>query len=400
MYKNDFKIFETYPELIYLDNAATTQKPDRVIKSITDFYAKSNANVHRGNYTLSEKATQMFEDARCTVAKFINAEVNEVIFTSGTTDSINKICQSLESITNGPILLTEVEHHSNIIPWQQMALKNKLQLEYAKLDSEYRLDLEDLYNKAERLQPSILAITHMSNVTGVINPIKEIISKIKSISPKTLVIVDAAQSAPHIKIDVKELNCDVLAFSGHKIFAPTGIGSLFIKSDLFDKLSPSTFGGGMIKKVDRLDSTWEDRPNNFEAGTPNIEGAIAMAEAIEYIYSIGFERVAEIEKVLTEYFLSKVDSLPQLKLFGPKNTSNRGPVFSFVLEGVHAHDLATVLNDYNIAVRAGHHCTQILHREIFKVPASSRASLTIYNTKEDIDKLFVALKEISVKFKR
>jgi cysteine desulfurase/selenocysteine lyase len=400
MYKNDFKIFTTYPKLIYLDNAATTQKPDRVIKSIVDFYANSNANVHRGNYSLSEKATEMYENARYIVTRFINADINEVIFTSGTTDSINKICLSLENLIDGPILLTEVEHHSNLIPWQQMALKKKSVLEYVKIDSDYRLDLEDLYQKVNKLKPSVLAITHMSNVTGVINPLNEIIAKVKSISPKTLVIVDAAQSVPHIKVDVKEMNCDALAFSGHKCFSPTGIGALFIKDELFNELNPSIFGGGMIKKVERLNSTWEDRPNNFEAGTPNIEGAIAMSKAIEYIKIIGLDEIKRIEDNLTIYFLEKIKDLPEFKLFGPKNINSRGPVFSFILDAVHAHDLATVLNDYNIAVRAGHHCTQILHREIFKVPASSRASLTIYNTKEDIDKLFFALKEIVNKFMR
>jgi cysteine desulfurase/selenocysteine lyase len=400
MYKNDFPLLVNQANLVYLDSAATTQKPQVVLDAIQHFYRNTNANVHRGNYALSELATDTYERARETVAKFINATSNEIIFTSGTTDSINKIALSLgfEIEANSTILLTEAEHHSNLIPWQQLALQHKLNLQYVQLDSEYRLDLNDLYQKVSKYQPAVLAISQMSNVTGVINPLREIISKVRELSKDTIVVVDAAQSIPHMQVDVKDLDCDCLAFSGHKMFAPTGIGVLYVKTSLLNKLQPSVFGGGMIKKVERMNSTWEDIPSNFEAGTPNIEGAIVLASAMDYISEIGYSNIIKEEAELSQYFLEKVAQNTDLTIWGPKSCSNRGPVFSFTINGVHAHDAATILSEYDIAVRAGHHCTQILHREIFKIAASLRASLSIYNTKENIDRLFLALTEVQKKF--
>ena len=405
MYKNNFPILLNNPELIYFDNAATSQKPVQVITAIVDYYENYNANVHRGNYAISEKATEAYESARRKVARFINSEEDEIVFTSGTTDGINKLALSLErhfantSISeNSAIFLTEAEHHSNLIPWQQLALRTNLPLIYIKLTEDFRLDLTDLREKLRQYQPIIFAFSAMSNVTGVVAPVHNIIQLVRKSAPQTVVVVDAAQYAPHVRIDVKDFDCDALVFSGHKMFAPTGIGALYIKSTLFDKLQPVFYGGGMIKKVERIHSSWETAPHNFEPGTPNIEGAISLGTAIDYINSIGFAQIAQIELDLTKYFLEQIKRISEFKLFGPIDTEDRGPVFSFKLDRIHAHDVATLLDQSHIAVRSGHHCTQIMHRELFKVAATTRASLNFINSTDEIDRLMISLREIYVRF--
>ena len=275
MNKTDFPIFSNHKNLTYFDSAASSHKPKIVLDAIMDFYTAGYSNVHRGNYTLSEYATDLFEQTRIKVAQFINADPEEIIFTSGTTDSINKLAQSLNPLIKfDAFVSTEMEHHSNFLPWQQLALKNGTDFRIVKIKKDYTLDLDQLYKFIENDEPGVVALTQMSNVLGTINPIKEIVKEIKWILPDTIVFVDAAQSVPHMKVDVKDLGCDALAFSGHKMFGPTGIGILYIKKELMQKLQPTVYGGGMIKKVERFSATWEDAPHSFEAGTPNIEGVV------------------------------------------------------------------------------------------------------------------------------
>lgn len=401
MNRQDFPIFKNHSKLIYFDSAASSHKPQSVLDSIMDFYTKGYSNVHRGNYTLSEYATDLFEAARKDVATFIGADHEEIIFTSGTTDSINKLAASLKPlIGNTAIVTTVMEHHSNFLPWQQLARQNESLFRIVNIDDNFRLKLNELYDYVESDRPRVIALTQMSNVTGTINPIKEIIAKIRQINPETIIVVDAAQSVPHMKVDVKDLDCDALAFSGHKIFAPTGIGVLFVKKSLLTKLTPTVFGGGMINKVERLNASWANHPTSFEAGTPNIEGVVGLQAAIKYVESIGFEYILKHENELSKYFVDKIAKIDGIKIFGPINMADRGPVFSFAVNNIHPHDLATMLNEYNIAVRAGHHCAQILHREIFKVAASTRVSLSVYNTKDEIDALADAIINIKKRFKR
>jgi len=394
MHKEDFKIFKNHPELIYLDNAASSQKPITVVNAVENFYSESYANVHRGSYSLSEKATQMYEDSREKVKNFINAKnSDQIIFTNGTTSGINMLAYSLETIIpeNAIIVATKMDHHSNFIPWQQLAHRKHGQFKVVGLTTDYILDLNELYTLVEKSKPFIVALPHMSNVLGTINPVNEISSKIHSLSPKTIVVIDAAQSIAHIKIDVQRIGCDALVFSGHKMFGPSGIGILYLSETLVNDLNPSYFGGGMINKVEIEVSTWDTPPHKFEAGTPNIEGAIGLGAAVDYILNIGLKTLCDYEKNLTEYFMDNYRNINDIKLFGPNSLNNRGPVFSFILTGIHSHDLSELLNEDSIAVRSGHHCAQILHKDILKTPATTRVSLSIYNTKNDLDLLFKAL---------
>ena len=392
MNKKDFTIFAKNPNLVYLDSAATAQKPATVIRSLTKFYEQSNANVHRGIYQLSEQATEMFEQARNKVATFIGAGNDEIIFTSGTTQSLNMLADMLGSTLpeGSQILVTEMEHHSNLLPWQQLAQKKKVQLEYANVGTDFRLDLDDLYVKLKTHPTAILALTQMSNVLGTENPIEEIVIEVRKISPETIIVVDGAQAIAHAHINVHHLDVDFYAFSAHKLYGPLGTGILYGKRQLLQKLEPSSYGGGMIARVERQSSTWTDSPARFEAGTPNIVGAIGLGAAIDYIGSLGIEQIVDSEAELTQYFLDLVHSTPGLTLYGPDELAERGPVFSFNLKGIHAHDLAQVLGEQHVAVRAGHHCNQILMNRL-GVPATLRASLGLYNDKADIDKLFDAL---------
>jgi len=395
--KKDFPIFENHPDLVYLDSASTSQKPKKVINAITNFYEKENANIHRGIYTLSEHATQKYQEARKKIAKFINSQSNEIVFTRNTTESINILCHRILPLLEkgkDEILLSEMEHHSNLVPWQQFAKAHNFKLKFIPITDNYELD----YEKAKKLinkKTALLSITHTSNVFGTINNIKQLINLAKK--QKALTVIDAAQSVSHIKIDVKDLDCDFLAFSSHKTFGPLGIGILYGKANHLEKLSPFLFGGGMINSVSYEDATWAEIPEKFEAGTPNIAEAIALGEAINYLENIGFENIENHEKELLEYTLEKLNQLENITIYNPGSDKSIS-VISFNLQGIHPHDVAEILNDNNIAIRAGHHCCMPL-MNLLGITGTCRASLSIYNTKEDIDKLIIALKKCQEVFK-
>ena len=400
MHKQDFPIFKTHPKLVYLDNAATSQKPLSVINAERDFYKTVNANVHRGIHALSEAATELYENSRQRVARFLNCDTEEIIFTSGTTLSLNMLALSLPELFIKPqsqdtILLTEMEHHSNLIPWQQAAKRFRVNLEFLKVTPEYRLDLMQLQSLLETRRIKILALTYTSNVLGTINPLIKIVKLVRSLSPETIVIVDGAQAVPHFPCDVKNLDIDFLAFSGHKILAPTGIGVLYGKKNLLNKMTPPLTGGGMINKVEKKQATWDELPSKFEAGTPNISGAIALATALDYLEKIGWKKIQEYEQELTAYALQQLKTVSGLKILGLAELQDRGSVISFSLKGIHPHDVAEYLDKDNIAVRAGHHCNQVLHQDVLHLPASVRASLYFYNDYQDIDQLKEKLIKIS-----
>ncbi len=400
--KKDFPIFEekiNKHKLIYLDNSATTQKPKNVINAISNYYKTSNANTHRSVHELASRATIQLEAARGTVAKFIGADVEEIIFTSGTTDSLNKLALSLQSIINkgDEIILTEMEHHSNIVPWQQIAEKTGATIKWLEITKDFRLDLTTL-KKMITKRTKILSLTQVSNVLGTINPIKAIITNAKNINPEIITVIDAAQSVPHIKVDVKELGCDFLAFSGHKTLGPTGIGVLYGRRELLTKMSPFSFGGGMILEVTKQKSSWNDIPYKFEAGTPNIEGAVGLRAAIEYLENLEVQNIERQMQELTEYGLKRLKTIKGLTIIGPKDAKNRAPMFSFNINGLHSHDISEILNKRGIAIRGGNHCAMPLFEKI-KQNGASRASLYLYNTKEEIDALVDGIKEAKKIFK-
>ncbi len=399
-YKEDFPILKQKVKgkpLIYLDNSATTQKPKQVIQAITEYYEKYNANAHRGVHELSMRASEAYEHAHQVVADYINAQFEEIIFTKGTTDSINLLAYSLgkKLKKDDEIILSEMEHHSNFVPWQQIAHEKGAKIKLIPLTKDYRLDLKT----AEKLitkNTKIISIVHCSNVLGTINPIKSIAKMAHKVGAH--MIVDAAQSLPHIKIDIKELDCDFLAFSGHKMFAPTGIGVLYGKKQLLEKLDPYQYGGGMIREVTLKKTTWNDLPWKFEAGTPNIEGAIGLAKAIEYIQSIGIENIDKYNQELTKYALKQLSNIKGLTIIGPKENKERIAVISFTLENIHPHDVGEILNQEGIAIRGGNHCAIPLMTSL-KINGTNRVSFHIYNTKNDIDNLVKAIEKAQDLFK-
>ncbi len=393
--KKFFPIFEHNKNLIYLDNAATSQKPKQVINFVKDFYEKGYANIHRGVYRLSEKATELYLKSKEIIADFINAKPEEIIYTRNTTESINLLSYTLPSIIKkgkNEIVLTEMEHHSNLIPWQQLAKRNKMKLRFVKIKEDYTLDMKDAEKKITK-KTAIVSLTHISNSLGTINPVKEIIKLGKN--KGAITVIDAAQSAPHMRVDVKNLDCDFLAFSGHKTLGPTGIGVLYGRKELLEKLSPFNFGGEMIKRVTYENAIWADIPMKFEAGTPNITGAIGLGKAIEYIEKIGIENINNWEKRLTSYALDKLKDVEGIKVYNLGRKSSA--IISFNLHGIHPHDVASLLDPYGITIRAGHHCNMPLMK-ILGVPGTCRISFSIYNTFEDVDKLVFALKKIKEKF--
>ncbi|MED5101567.1 cysteine desulfurase [Niallia circulans] len=373
--------------LVYLDSAATSQKPVQVIETIENYYREYNSNVHRGVHTLGTRATDAYEGAREKVRKFISASsIEEIIFTRGTTTALNTVAQSyaMENVKEGDeIVITPMEHHSNIIPWQQVAKKTGATLKYLPLQADGTIALADVENT---ITPAtkVVSITYVSNVLGVINPIKEI----AAIAHKNgaVLVVDAAQGAPHVKIDVQDLDCDFLGFSGHKMCGPTGIGVLYGKKHLLENMEPIEFGGEMIDFVGLYESTWKELPWKFEAGTPIIAGAIGLGAAIDFLEEIGLENITEHEHKLAAYAMEKLSSINGLTIYGPQNANNRAGVITFNIEDVHPHDVATVLDAEGIAVRAGHHCAQPLMKWL-NVSATARASFYIYNLEEDVDKL-------------
>ncbi len=396
--RNDFPIFKNNKSLIYLDSAATTQKPQQVIDSISNFYSTNYANVHRGIYDLSIKATEAYHSARLKVAQFINAkDWQSVIFTKGTTESINLVAYSWgrQNIKKGDeILITEMEHHSNIVPWQILAKSTEATIKYIPINNDGTLDLnniDDLFTK----QTKLVSVIHQSNVFGTINPIQEIIRKAKNVGALTL--VDAAQSVPHNSVDVQDLDCDFLAFSGHKMLGPTGIGVLYGKKDHLETMDPFLGGGDMINSVTMAESTWNDIPYKFEAGTPNFAQAIGLGAAIDYINYIGIDRIDKYLQNLTATALEKLSSIEGIEIYGHQKGKN-GSVISFNLDGVHPHDLAQFLDQDGIAVRAGHHCAQPIMDKL-GVSSTIRASFYLYNTEEEIDKFCDSLKKTAKFFK-
>ncbi|WP_458412007.1 cysteine desulfurase [Schinkia sp. CFF1] len=374
--------------LVYLDSAATSQKPVQVIEAVDRYYREYNSNVHRGVHTLGTLATDGYEGAREKVRKFLNAKsVQEIVFLRGTTTGLNTVAASFGRANVGEgdeIVITPMEHHSNIIPWQQLAKATGATLKYIPLQEDGTIDLADV-EKTVTSNAKIVSVTYVSNVLGTINPIKEI----AAIAHKNgaVMVVDGAQSTPHMKIDVQDLDCDFYAFSGHKMCGPTGIGALYGKKALLEKMEPIEFGGEMIDFVDLFDSTWKELPWKFEGGTPIIAGAIGLGAAIDFLEEIGMDKIAEYEHKLAHYAMEKVGAVEGVTIFGPKE---RAGLVTFNIDDVHPHDVATVLDAEGIAVRAGHHCAQPLMKWL-KVSATARASFYLYNTEEEIDVFVKAL---------
>lgn len=374
--------------LVYLDSAATSQKPLKVIEAVDKYYREYNSNVHRGVHTLGTRATDGYEGAREKVRKFINASsTEEVIFTRGTTTALNTIAASYGRANVGEgdeIVITYMEHHSNIIPWQQVAKATGATLKYIPLTDDGSLDLEEVRNTVTS-NTKIVAVMHVSNVLGTINPVKEI-ARIAH-ENEAVMVVDGAQSAPHMKVDVQDLDCDFYAFSGHKMGGPTGIGVLYGKKALLEKMEPVEFGGEMIDFVNLYDSTWKELPWKFEGGTPIIAGAIGLGAAIDFLEDVGLDNIAAHEHKLAQYALEKLSTVEGITIYGPKE---RAGVVTFNLDEVHPHDVATVLDADGIAVRAGHHCAQPLMKYL-NVSATARASFYLYNTEEEVDRFVSSL---------
>ncbi len=378
--------------LVYLDSAATSQKPTQVIEALKNYYEFENSNVHRGVHTLGNRATDAYEGAREKVRQFINAKsTEEVIFTRGTTNGLNMVALSYgrANVSEGDeIVITYMEHHSNLIPWQQLAKATGATLKYIDMQEDGTLDLADV-EKAITDKTKIVSVTFASNVLGTHNPVKEI----AAIAHKhgAVMVVDGAQGVPHFHTDVQDLDCDFLAFSGHKMCGPTGIGVLYGKKEHLEKMEPAEFGGEMINFVGLQDSTWADLPAKFEAGTPIIAGAIGLGAAIDFLNEIGMDNIIAHEQMLSTYALEQLSTIEGLEIYGPKDPTKRSGLVTFNIEGVHPHDLATVLDSKGIAVRAGHHCAQPLMKWL-KCVATARASFYVYNTKEDIDKLVAGVR--------
>ena len=379
--------------LVYLDSAATTQKPVQVLEAMDSYYRRSNANVHRGAYALAEEATDLYEGARAKVAAFLNAESpREVVFTRGATSAINAVAYGwgLYRLRPGDrIVLTVMEHHSNVVPWQLVARHTGAELAYLPMDQGYRVDLAGLDGLLDE-RVKVVGITGMSNVLGTIPPVAEVAAAARRAGAVT--VVDAAQMAPHVPIDVQALGADFLAFSAHKMLGPTGIGALWGRLDRLEAMEPAEGGGEMIRDVDFHHSTWAEVPQKFEAGTPPIAEAVGFGAAVDYLSAIGMDAVREHEARLTAYALAQLQEVPGLTVYGPADVAIRGGVVSFTLADIHPHDLATILDQQGVAIRAGHHCARPLHR-LLDVPATARASLYVYNTREDVDALVEALGE-------
>jgi len=384
--------------LIYLDNAATTQKPLSVIETESRYYEWLNSNIHRGIHTLSEEATTEYEGARAKVAQFIGAAAPEsVIFTRNATEAINLVAYSWgrKNLKAGDeILLSAIEHHSNLVPWQMTAQATGAKLQFIPLTPEGKLDLSQL-DKLLTRKTKLLAVTAMSNVLGTITPVRELTRKAHAVGAK--VLIDGAQSVPHLVTRVADLQCDFLAFSAHKMLGPTGVGVLYGKPEILDAMEPFMGGGDMILEVWRDHSTWNELPWKFEAGTPNIAGVIAFGAAIDYLNKIGMEAVRQHEKELTAYALDQLAQDPQVHLFGPRNAERRGGVISFNYGTVHPHDIGTLLDQEGIAIRAGHHCCQPFMRDQ-GISGTARASFYIYNTREEVDALVKALRRAASVF--
>jgi cysteine desulfurase/selenocysteine lyase len=389
--KKHFPIFQNHPDLVYLDSASTTQTPQVVLDAMNSYYTNYRANIHRGVYKLSAEATEMYESARKVVAKFINAQFEEIIFTSGSTQGLNMLAGTLGSrLKSGDnVVLTRMEHHANLIPWQEASKRYGFDIRWIELENyELRIRNQELA-KAIDEHTKIVSVVHVSNTLGTVNPIENIIAQAKKVGAIT--IIDAAQSVAHMPIDVKKIDCDFLVFSGHKMYGPTGVGVVYGKRERLETLEPYMFGGDMIKEVTFEKATWHDIPWKFEAGTPNIAGAIGLAAAVQFIGSIGFDKIQENERKLNLYALEELRKISGLEIIGPQE--NRVGVISFALNSIHSHDIATILDQNNVAVRAGHHCTMPL-MQYLGLSGTTRASFGMYNTMEDVDRLMSGIKEV------
>jgi cysteine desulfurase/selenocysteine lyase len=388
--KKDFPIFKSQPDFVYLDSTATSLKPQSVIDSLIGYYSQYSANIFRGVYDISEKATAAYEETRIVIKDFIGAgSEKEIVFTRNTTESINLFVNGISDTlkTGDEIITTIAEHHSNFVPWQQLAKQKGLK---------FTVVTNDVFDISKNTK--ILAITYVSNVLGTVNPIKEIIQKAKTVNPHIIVLVDGAQAVPHMKIDVKDLGCDVFVFSSHKMLGPTGVGVLWAKKELLESLTPYQYGGEMIRSVAINETQFADIPHRFEAGTPHISGVIALKEAVLYLQKIGLSVIHTHEVELAQYCYDQLvqEFGEKIHIVGPKK--RQSGIVAFVLKGVHAHDVAQLLNEDNIAVRAGHHCAMPLHTHL-DIEASVRASFFLYNTKEDVEKLISSLKKVKKIFK-
>ena len=377
--------------LVYLDSAATSQKPRAVIEALESYYEHDNANVHRGIHELSRRATEAFEDARVKVARWVNAvDSSEIVWTRGTTEGINLVATAwgLDNVKPGDeIVLTVLEHHSNIIPWQLLARRTGAKLRYVELDEQGRLRL-DMLPELLTERTKVVAFSHVSNALGTVNPVKRIAAAAHDVG--ALVVVDGAQGAVHAKVDVQDLGVDCYAFSGHKMCGPTGIGALWARRDLLESMSPYQGGGEMIHFVGRDESTWAEVPHKFEAGTPDISGAIGMGAAVDFLAGIGMEQIQAHERDLMAYALERVGAVERIRIYGPESIDEHSAVVSFTLGDAHPHDISTILDAEGIAIRAGHHCAQLVMKH-FGLSATARASFYLYNTKEDVDRLVEGL---------
>lgn len=394
--REDFPILKRQvngKQLVYFDNAATSQKPKAVIEAIDDYYLHYNANIHRGIHKLAEEATLAHEEAREKVARFINARhTEEVVFVRNTTEAINLVAYTWgrANIAKGDkIVLTIMEHHSNIVPWQLLAREKNAEIEFIKIDENGLLRQDEINGLIDE-RTKLVGVTHASNVLGTINQVKEIVKIAHKFGAQ--VLVDAAQSVPHMRVDVRDIDSDFLAFSAHKMLGPTGIGVLHGKKESLENMPPFLGGGEMIREVHTTGSSWKELPYKYEAGTPNIAGAVGFKAAIEYLNKIGMQNVRDHERGITSYALSKMSDVRDLTVYGPKSADERVGVVSFNLGDIHAHDLASILDEEGVAVRSGHHCAQPL-MEYLDVPATARASFYVYNTKEEVDVLINALEK-------
>ena len=386
--------------LVYFDNAATTQKPEIVIDAIDRYYREYNANIHRGIHKLAEEATLAYEESREKVAKFVNAKrTEEIIFTRNATEAINLVAYSWGRANIGAgdkIVLTIMEHHSNIVPWQLLAQEKRAKLEFVKIDEAGELRQDEIQELIDE-RTKLVCVTHASNVLGTINPVKEIGRVAHRYG--AMFLIDAAQSVPHMTVDVRDIDCDFAAFSGHKMLGPTGIGVLYGKSETFQNMSPFLGGGEMVREVRTTGAYWKDLPFKYEAGTPNISGAIGLGAAVDYLRGIGMRNVHGYEKEITTYALERMKQVDGVVIYGPMDVTHRVGVVSFNLGDIHPHDLASILDEEGVAIRSGHHCAQPL-MEFLQIPATSRASFYIYNTKEEVEVLIGALEKARKLFAR
>jgi len=398
--RKDFPIFERTirdgKRLVYLDSGATSQKPWAVINAESDFYSRHNAAVHRGAHQLAEEATDAYEGARAIVAEFLGAQGNEIIFTKSATESINAVAYAMGNAEPGnrfaltasdSIVVTEMEHHANLIPWQQLAKRTGAQLNWFKVTQDSRLDLSNI-DQLITANTKVVAITHQSNVLGTINPLDAIVKRAHEVG--AVVVLDACQSVPHMRVNVVELDVDFLAFSGHKSVGPTGVGILWGKSELLSELPPFLTGGSMVTSVTMESATWAEAPQKFEAGVPNMAQAVGLGAALNYLSNIGMDAIAQHERFLTGYALDKLLQIPGLRIVGPQNNVDRGAALSFTIKDIHPHDVGQYVDSQGIAVRTGHHCAWPLTK-IMNVPATTRASFYLYNDEHDVDALVEAL---------